>query len=918
MTMKPPYCELHGLICTDVVTGLRIDGAELKSTSHTLPSRRYAEITSQGRGSRKITIDARFLTEEDLDLWIGHINSAPEDWEAYLYRDDRCCYIKDAYAVVNDPEGAHIDGQWTTFFRGKAQLLSREPWQYGVNKGARYDSPVPLPVTISDIEHEGTVVDLSGIDKLSAVGYYNPTTVVASLISVAGDGSVFVVYDDGVIKSIGKDLPSITLSSPNSTPVSIFAKNSNLLYAVCADGDLRYWEDGTWYLWPATTNAKKVAVGVDDDTVVIIDSDDDVCVWSGGSWISKSKTAKEIICVSSSEIYIIGSDDHFWRYNGSAWAELEGTTAISKIALAQDATHGIFALDATGGDILKWTGDIEGWAAWAQDPLGVPPSRADVLSVRSYNEMWAISVDGLIAIWDGTFDWIHGYIHGGGGGQQHGTWILFDPFYCTNFTVSCGSQSVLLCRKLLANDLFEVDRFGNVEHSYENDFDCTVEKLQKDLHGPVFVEDVTTSNGKMTVAGEAKFLMSFLGPLKISGEKPYLEMDIYSIGQYPPKLIAYGGVAGTIELDTSLLHTGRNRIYIPGFEGQENLYVGFVNRHCWVSADNLNGPILDAVGDGDAEGAIIIGGEYMLTPYGAELHIFTGSNWLEGEADLSTGRYGAAGGGSSANAIVMGGYVNGNDYSTSTEEFNGSAWSAGGNLLTGRHWLGGGGNSASAFVAGGNASSVMTSGQTEEYNGTAWSSNGNLGYCRGSLNGGGLGTSAMVCGGLDEYYVCPHHDVSSGGAWSSVSGLLTARYSHAADGDYEYGFACGGHSGGGSILGSTEEHDGYTWSQGAQMLTSRSRLMGGASWLNGGFQTGFSAGGVHTSGRYVYHDYCTELYGNYCSITIDWLKAVVKRVINPDNLPTVSPGDVFDLQVASGGGYMLTSLEIYFRDAWWF
>ena len=51
-----------------MVSGLRIDGAELKSASHTLPSRRYAEITSQGRGSRKITIDARFLTEEDLDL----------------------------------------------------------------------------------------------------------------------------------------------------------------------------------------------------------------------------------------------------------------------------------------------------------------------------------------------------------------------------------------------------------------------------------------------------------------------------------------------------------------------------------------------------------------------------------------------------------------------------------------------------------------------------------------------------------------------------------------------------------------------------------------------------------------------------------------------------------------------------------
>ena len=102
------------------------------------------------------------------------------------------------------------------------------------------------------------------------------------------------------------------------------------------------------------------------------------------------------------------------------------------------------------------------------------------------------------------------------------------------------------------------------------------------------------------------------------------------------------------------------------------------------------------------------------------------------------------------------------------------------------------------------------------------------------------------------------------------------------------------------------------------MLSARARLMGGASWLNGALQSGFSAGGLHHTGRTIYYDYCTELYGNYCSITIDWLKAVVKRCINPDILPKVSPGDVFDLQVASAGGNALTSLEIYFRDAWWF
>ena len=102
------------------------------------------------------------------------------------------------------------------------------------------------------------------------------------------------------------------------------------------------------------------------------------------------------------------------------------------------------------------------------------------------------------------------------------------------------------------------------------------------------------------------------------------------------------------------------------------------------------------------------------------------------------------------------------------------------------------------------------------------------------------------------------------------------------------------------------------------MLTPREMATGGASWLNTVLQSGIVAGGVHNVGRYVYHDYCTELYGRYSSITIDWLKAVVKRCINPEILPKVSPGDVFDLQVACAGGNALTSLEIYFRDAWWF
>jgi len=898
MTMKPPYHEIHGLICTDVIRSVKVDGAELKTSSQSFPGRRYGDILDQGRNTRKITFNARFLTESDRDTWIGHINSAPVDFEAYLFQDDRCCYIKRASAMISEAEPAHISGDWTTYFQAKAYLLAREPWMYGVDKGARYDSPVSLPVTVSDIEHEGTVEDLSGIDKLSAVGYYQVNHKAAVLISVAGDGTVLVLWDDDSMQTLGIDLPSVTIDSPSSVPVSIFAESASKLWAVRTDGDLTYWENGTWYLWPTTTNAKKVAIGL-DDTVAIIGSDDDVCVWSGGSWISKSKDAKEIICVSSSEIYIIGTDDHLWLYDGSSWSEVEGTVAISKIALAQDATHAIYAVKTSDGNPLKWTG--ASWESWPDDwTMPADSGTIEELAVRNVNEFWIIEADSdEVYFWNGNSR----------------LWIYYNSFYCQNFSVSCGSQSLLLCTRLLANDLFEVDRFGNVQHSYENDFDCTLEKLQHDLHGGSYVNSYCAiADGKLTITGLAECLLPFYGPIPISNETPYIDVIVTELGQYLPKLVANGN-----EIDISHLHVGENRIYIPDVGGEEDLFVGFVPRLCWISADNLNGYIWDGAGGGDADDFLQIGGSYTLNAFGAEVHLFNGTNWLEGGAgkNLATGRHAMAGGGSSADGIVMGGWVSGNEYSQSTEEFNGTSWSAGGNLLTGRRWPGGGGGSASAFVAGGDTDAVMTSGQTEEYNGSAWSSNGNLSRLRLKLSGGGVGTSAMVCGGADEGILAQNHDVSEGGAWSQGSAILTARMGHVADGDASWGILFGGWAGG-SYLASTEEDDGETWSAGGSMLTARYDHMGGADSLNTVLQNAIATGGLWASGRHETYEISTEIYGRYGSITIDWLKAVVKRCINPEILPKVSPGDVFDLQIASSGGSELSSLEIYFRDAWWF
>ncbi|MCK9569627.1 hypothetical protein M0R72_11860 [Candidatus Pacearchaeota archaeon] len=665
--MKPPYCEIHGLICTDVISSIDIDGADKKISSQAQPGQRLGEIQEQGRNPRKITLNARFLTEEDLDDWVGHINSVPEDCEAYLFRDDRCVYIKSAFAQVNNPEVAIISGQATTFFRGKGVLHARESWMYGAEKGIRYESPHALPITISGLEHEGTVESLTCLDKLTVVGQY----------------------------------------------ISSYVEN--------------------------------------------------------------------------------------------------------------------LALTCT--------------------PLG-----------------------GV-------------------------------------------ARSLILNTKLMRGDLFEVDRFGNVEHSYESKFDCDISALQSDLQGATYLAYCTISNGKLTISGAGKCIFPFYGPLPISAEKPYIDLDIFALGAYAPTLVSgvESDLSDLVEVPIDL-QVGTNRVYIPDHEGDSDLFMGFIERRCWITAANMNYAVGYTAGKGNASNAICMGG-YFGGYSKNYTQVFNGTTWSTVNAMTNARRMHAAGG-SPSNAICMGGIKPSINYMDLVDCYNGTAWSAGGNLTTGRNGPAGGGNSSGAICMGGKTSdsSPYYTATTEEYNGTAWSAGGAIGDAKTQLGGGGNVISAMCCGGYDLYSVYAKHEIYNGSTWQQAGNLSQARSNLAADGDSGSGIAMGGDAG--NPVGTMEEYDGTAWSAGgSSLITARYGLAGGGTSISAICMGGVTPTGINLGANYHAN---TETYGRNGSMTLNSIKAVVKRYIDPAILPTVDPGDTFSLKLDSDGAEELTYLELYFRDAWWF
>ena len=260
----------------------------------------------------------------------------------------------------------------------------------------------------------------------------------------------------------------------------------------------------------------------------------------------------------------------------------------------------------------------------------------------------------------------------------------------------------------------------------------------------------------------------------------------------------------------------------------------------WASGGNIGTPRNSMVGVGTQTAALIAGGE----PGKDEVETYDGTSWTE-VADITTQRYGMGASGTSTACIAFGGTPAGVAQGALAEKWDGSSWTEVADLNTARTVLGGSatGTSTAALAFGG----VPAVTATELWNGTSWSEQpGDMNTGREYVSSSGTSTAAQVHGGgTPPGAVNANTEQYDGSSWTEVADLNTARKT------------CG-HGGGGTQAGSfigggqfppygpspnkktiVEMWDGSSWTEVADLPTNLA-----SAGLAGDNTTGLLAGGI--------------------------------------------------------------------------
>jgi hypothetical protein len=238
----------------------------------------------------------------------------------------------------------------------------------------------------------------------------------------------------------------------------------------------------------------------------------------------------------------------------------------------------------------------------------------------------------------------------------------------------------------------------------------------------------------------------------------------------------------------------------------------------------------------------------------AEAYTYDGSSWT-GIPALNTARSGlnVMGSGTTTAGLVAGGLIE-PPYSNTSEEYNGSSWSEGDNLNTARSTGGSAGIQTATILAGGYTGS--DSAKAEQYDGTSWSEGPDINTARRGLGAAGTQTSAIIVGGRS-----PDKDATEtwdGTSWTtSPATLATARYDVApANAGTSSTWMVAGGYGPSSIRNLTEEFNASTDTITAAAWASGGNLNQGRYWLGSANQAPSSAAlgfaGYLTPGNTMY------------------------------------------------------------------
>ena len=240
-----------------------------------------------------------------------------------------------------------------------------------------------------------------------------------------------------------------------------------------------------------------------------------------------------------------------------------------------------------------------------------------------------------------------------------------------------------------------------------------------------------------------------------------------------------------------------------------------------------------------------------------EVFIYDGSAWSAIGSLSGIARQASASAGTTTAALVVGG-DNASTVNALSEQYDGTSWTTASNLSTARDWLSGpvgpGSSAPTSVFAGGNDGTANVA-VTEEYNFSintitpgAWASGGALNqgrYWLGSANqapsSAALGFAGYLTPGNTMYTLTEEYD---GTSWTEKADLALARSKVGGAGTSTAALCIGGYVNAVGTKSEVEEFNGSSWSEETNIGTAR--YAGGA----GGTQTAavYMSGVFYTAG----------------------------------------------------------------------
>jgi len=279
------------------------------------------------------------------------------------------------------------------------------------------------------------------------------------------------------------------------------------------------------------------------------------------------------------------------------------------------------------------------------------------------------------------------------------------------------------------------------------------------------------------------------------------------------------------------------------------------NGSAWTEVNDLNTGRrqLAMSTNGNAEGAIAFGG--YAPPTGGPVgytniaESWNGSSWTE-VGDLNTSRAALTGtDASSTAALAIAGYRGPPtaDRTKFVEEWNGSAWTEIADVNQERMDLGCGGSYTDCIIFAGVDGPTPFLVVTEHWDGTSWTEVADMSTSRCEVGGTGSSTAGLVFGGTTPPYTNATEEFTApsifskitegqlffnsttnafketifdmpAGSWASGGTMNTARTTAAGAGTQTAGIIFGGS---GASYGETEEYDGSSWTEVADLNTDR-------------------------------------------------------------------------------------------------